>query len=128
MEIASRNRQGERDMVDQLAFDVIVDGRLITLRGDLTDATDTYVKLSNALTHLCHEKPTKVSIDARQACLLKGGLKMWTSVVQDSLWQHEIDYAPSQLGMALCYYEAYRHPKSHFAEEDRNHLVDIESR
>ena len=79
-------------MLDHLAFDVEVYGNSVILRGDLTDATDSYVKLNNALSPFGSRGASVIEIDATRACLLKGGVKMWTSVVNDCLWQHELHY------------------------------------
>jgi hypothetical protein len=95
----------------------ITDNRII-LRGDLDDSRDAYLTIAKELGKLAKAPHKELEIVAEDSCLLRGGLSTWNGLVADCLAQHKLRYAPSQLGMALYYYQAYTHRDSTFAEED----------
>ena len=103
-------------MADAIPFRVEVLGDRVILQGVLDGSKQAYLALNRALTSLSAAPAKKVEIDADTVSVVKDGLRTWVSVAHDCLWQHELTYKPSQLAMALMYFDGYRHQRSHFTD------------
>lgn len=110
-------------MPDRTPLEIIIEGKQIIVRGDLTSDPQVHRYIDRTLSPLSGQRAKCFVIDASKTCVLKGGVETWASAVNDCLAKHELNYKASQLGMALYYYPGYKHPKSYFASADRNHVA-----
>jgi hypothetical protein len=67
-----------------------------------------------------YPRGSKLTIDAQQASVLRGGAEQWLGIVERFLQKYDLVYPPSQLALILLCDDEYRkrYPRTKFLEEE----------